>query len=245
MATTITAPSAPELAANAASLTDNPSPQTIQSEFRDAGELRAEYDSINNLLEAKASSLKQLIDEEVIPLLRRMHALLGQRSPEHLREAHLPTWTGYYRIVQEKFNLKSISWFQRQVALTERPAKVKTSAPKRRPKPTTGFTSDDAGFNRPLIDMQTTTEQRARYKSGGYAADRRMLIDLMAQIQQLSDQVPKALMETVGRYAEIMNVRPTIVPHWSSPKRPKPMTLLERAVARAVKEGRGTLIRQT
>jgi hypothetical protein len=235
-------PSAPENRDNVASLTDNLSPQTIK-------DLLAEFDAINKDLEAKASTVKKLVDEDVLPGLRKMSALLSQRSPEHLRQAGLPSWTSYYEAFRQKYSLKTLRTFQRQqrqqLALGGGSAQVKTSAPKKRPKPTTGFTSDDAGFNRPLIDMQTTTEERARYKSGGYAADRRMLIDLMAQIQQLSDQVPKALMETVGRYAEIMNVRPTIVPHWSSPKRPKPMTLLERHVARVAEAGGGLLIRQT
>jgi hypothetical protein len=98
-------------------LTDNPSTEATNTETRDAASLLAEYKSLDKELQTKALSARDLIENEVVPLLIRMHALLSQRGSEHLRlEAELPTWTEYYEHFRWKFNLKSLRTFQRQLA---------------------------------------------------------------------------------------------------------------------------------
>jgi hypothetical protein len=68
--------SAPENCAKWRELTDNPSTETpAKVEFRNAGELLAEFDSLRNELETQALSGKEFHDKKVYPLLVRMQAL--------------------------------------------------------------------------------------------------------------------------------------------------------------------------
>ena len=99
---------------------DQSSTHIANTDFRNAAELRAEFDVINNNLEAKASTANQVIEDEVIPLLTKMQALLSQRGGERLQplfiEAKLPTWTEYYNTFRQKVGLKTLRTFQRKLA---------------------------------------------------------------------------------------------------------------------------------
>jgi hypothetical protein len=225
--------------------TDNLSLETIKAEFRDAGEVRAEYDSIHNNLETKALSAKKLIEDEVFPLLVKMHSLLSQRGTEHLRlEAGLRTWTEYYEAFHHKFGLKSLRTFQRRLlALTGADETERKPALKKKRFPF--FTGEGEG----LVDS---------------ALYRMLLLDLMQQIEKMGDKVPTAIRETVAGYRRDLNgenagVPPKIVPP-AAPK-PKKTTWLEkteksiarekattqkgiaRDVQRAVQNHSGTLIK--
>src|SRR5947208_1523127 len=128
--------SAPKTGDTVASSTDQLSPET-KTEFRDAGEILAEFNSLRNNLETEALPIKESVDkllpalEKVFPLLVRMQALLSQRGAEHLHEAGLPTWGEYYDSFRKKHGLPSIKTFQRKLAALhgdsskDRPARKK------------------------------------------------------------------------------------------------------------------------
>ncbi len=207
---------------------------STKTEFHTAAELRAEFDSIHNSLEASASSAKKLIDEEIIPGLTRMQALLSQRGAEHdrlLREADLPTWVKYYEDFRQRFSgLKSLRTFQRR-QLAGGSAKSKT-APKQglRLQFCTGGMSDAA----------------ARYRA--------MLEKLLDQIEKLRDN-PQALMNIVTQYREVLSAekpevtnvaRPKIVSRATEPKASSKTSIekdIARTVTKAVQTHGGPLIK--
>lgn len=175
--------------------TFQPNQQPIPN-FAIAGELLAEFQSTHNKLETKASSAKELIENEVYPLLVRMQAILSQRGAEHLRlEARLPTWTEYYEAFRLKFKLPSLRMFQRRkLALTGSSAQGKSrSSPKKGPRFTTGM-GDAAGY-------------------------RLMITDLLRQIEKQADD-PQAIRRTVAEYRKILSAE--IVPRATVPKSIKP-----------------------
>ena len=98
---------APETHANLSCVSDHLSTETTKTEFRDAGELRAEFDSINNNIETTALGVITSI-EEMLPFLRSMQALLSparHRAPPR-GDAALPTWTEYCESLRPKIALE-------------------------------------------------------------------------------------------------------------------------------------------
>jgi hypothetical protein len=177
--------SAPETRDNVASCTENLSTPTMDTEFRDAGEMRAEFESIDNCLETKAlavtqsiEEVKQTVEEEILPLLAKMQALLSQRGVEHLRlEAKLPTWTEYYESLRQKLPLKSLRTIQRKLALAPSSSgQGGGGGRKKRPQFSTG---------QPFCD---------------YIG---MLLDLMTQVEKGADI--QAIRKTVAEYRKILD----------------------------------------
>jgi hypothetical protein len=176
-ATVPSAPGTPDIVVT--SSTDHPSPETTKTEFRNAAELRAKFDSLDKTAKTKGLSAKKSIDE-FIPDLLEVRALLSQRGTKRLRgEAHLPNWTQYLKdFIQEVGLSISLRTLYRWLAPRTDPGgdkKEKRSAPK---KARTFETGKELDFDA-LIFQHT---------------------ELLTQIERLNDfsPLPVALMESVA-----------------------------------------------
>jgi hypothetical protein len=266
MATAVTI--APETRDSVASCTENLSTPTMDTEFRDAGEMRAEFESIDNCLETKAlavtqsiEEVKQTVEEEILPLLAKMQALLSQRGAEHLRrEADLPTWTEYYETLRQKLPLKSLRTIQRKLALAPSSSgQGGGGGRKKRPPFSTGQPFCD--YIGMLLDLMTQVEKGAdiqairktvaEYRKALDAETSNSPTDLTppaaptpqsAPVASTPEVQPQPEAETSTAPPEIIS--PVAAASQASPKKlvavKKPprqrMTLVEKGIAREVAE---------
>jgi hypothetical protein len=211
------------------SSTDNPSPETIQTEFRNAGELRAEFDSLHNTLKTEALSFNKSADK-FVSHLKKMQALLSQRGTERLRgEAGLPKWTPFLKDFAQEVGLSvSLRTLYRWLAPKPDPGTVKEK-PRAPKKPSQRF-------------QRGITDAAAMYRS--------MLVDVLDRVEKHRED-PMALMRMVTEYREALAAEgvPPKIPPAVEPK-PKQLTgmqklkLADKHVARAVKNGtNGKLIK--
>lgn len=242
---TTAVPSAPETRAEFRESTENLSPKTLKVNFRDAGELRAEFDIIHKQLETKGLSLKKMIEEELDPLLARMWALLSQRGTGRLRrEAKLPTWTAYYRDMEERFNLKSLRTFQSKLKAESTQGgggddddKREKPAPKRRRSFKTGPSEEDIAFSLLLTSLLGTIER---------AVNLQVVKNVAAECRQDLKGFPATCPEIIQRFAA--KYLPVASAQKPSPK-PRATSAeqirkgAEKVVAHRVKHRTGTLIK--
>ena len=146
-------------------LTEQLPTKTINAAISPAARDRVAFDAKNTQIETKATTAKQAIDE-VIPLLKEMREWLSQRGAERLREAGLPTWTEYYETFREKFGLKSLRTFQRQLAKESDDGDAPPPSPREPRKPfVTGAALDAPILYQLLDEILSMIEKRAARES--------------------------------------------------------------------------------